>query len=73
MKIPNLGVDERLKEEAFILREKKPDMVVYICDPSSWEAEAGRILNQGQSGLHSETLSQETQSWGCVLCTRPCI
>uniref|UniRef100_A0A8C0ZTT5 CAP-Gly domain-containing protein n=1 Tax=Castor canadensis TaxID=51338 RepID=A0A8C0ZTT5_CASCN len=34
-------------------------MVVYTCNPSIWEAEAGVRLVQGQPGLYSETVSQK--------------
>jgi hypothetical protein len=33
-------------------------MVVHACKPSTWEAEAGGSLVQGQHGLHSKILSQ---------------
>jgi hypothetical protein len=32
-------------------------MVLHTYNPSTWEAEAGRLRVQGQPGLHSETLS----------------
>jgi hypothetical protein len=34
-------------------------MVTLVCNPSTWEAEAGRSGVQGQPGLQSETLSQK--------------
>jgi hypothetical protein len=33
-------------------------VVVHTCNPSTREAEAGRVRVQGQPGLHIETLSQ---------------
>jgi hypothetical protein len=36
-------------------------MVVHACNPSTWETEIGRLRMGGHSGLHSETLSQETK------------
>jgi hypothetical protein len=36
----------------------EPGMLVYICNPSTWEAEAGRSGVQGQLELHKETMSQ---------------
>jgi hypothetical protein len=35
-------------------------MVVRACNPSTREAEAGELRVQGQPGLYSETLSQNT-------------
>lgn len=34
-------------------------MVVYTCNPSTWEAEAGGSPFRVQPGLHRETLSQK--------------
>jgi hypothetical protein len=34
-------------------------MILYACDPSSWEAKAGRVQVPGQPRLHSKTLSQK--------------
>jgi hypothetical protein len=34
-------------------------MVVYTCNPSTWEAKAGGSWVQVQTGLHRETLSQK--------------
>jgi hypothetical protein len=43
------------------VRHKLPSgMVMYSCNPSIWEAEAGRSRVQGQPVLHRETLSQNT-------------
>jgi hypothetical protein len=33
--------------------------VVYICNPSTWNADAGGLQVQGQPGLHSETVSKD--------------
>lgn len=30
---------------------QKPDMMVHACHPRTWEADAGQLLAQGQSGL----------------------
>jgi hypothetical protein len=38
-----------LKNESF-----QPGVVVYNCNPSTEEAEIGRLQAQGQPGLHSE-------------------
>jgi hypothetical protein len=37
-------------------------MLVHTCNPSPQENRAGGVLAQGQSELHSETLSQKTVS-----------
>jgi hypothetical protein len=37
----------------------EPGMVVYVCNPSIWKGEAGRLWVWGQCGLHNETLSQK--------------
>jgi hypothetical protein len=36
--------------------------VVHLCNPSIWEAETGGLQVQGQSGLHSDMLSQKPKS-----------
>jgi hypothetical protein len=54
-------------KKAFFLRQKKLvkkltimlSMVVHICNPSIWEAEAGGWQVGGQPGLHSEILPQK--------------
>jgi hypothetical protein len=35
------------------------NVVVCVCNPSTWQVEAGRFEIQGHPGLHSETLSQD--------------
>jgi hypothetical protein len=40
----------------------KPGMMVPICIPSIWEAEARGWWIQGQPGVCSETLSQKTKT-----------
>jgi hypothetical protein len=42
-----------------IKNEVMPIMVVCGYNPSTWKAEVGRSLVQGQPGLCSETLSQK--------------
>jgi hypothetical protein len=37
----------------------KPRVAVHACNPSTWEAEAEGLCVPGQTGLHSETLSQK--------------
>jgi hypothetical protein len=44
---------------------------VYASNPSVWEAEAGESPVQGQPGLHSETLSLETNQPNQKLTTVP--
>ena len=42
----------------------RPAMVAHILNSSIWEAESGRVCKlgvPGQSGLHSETVSQKTK------------
>jgi hypothetical protein len=34
-------------------------MVMHFCNPSIWEAKAGKLEVASQSGLHSKTLSQK--------------
>jgi hypothetical protein len=34
--------------------------MVHTWNPSNWEAEAGGLVDQCQTGLHSETLSPPT-------------
>jgi hypothetical protein len=36
-------------------------MIVYTCNPTTQEAEAGGSWVQGQLGLHSETTSQKKE------------
>jgi hypothetical protein len=36
-----------------------PEVVLHICNPSTQQAEAGRLRVQGQLGLHNETLTQK--------------
>jgi hypothetical protein len=36
--------------------------MVYVCNPSTQEAEAGGLRVPGQPGLQSETLAQKTQA-----------
>jgi hypothetical protein len=37
-------------------------MVLLTCNPSAWEAKAGRSLVPGQLGPHSKTLSQNNNN-----------
>jgi hypothetical protein len=46
------------------LKVNKLGMVVHICNPNTWEAEAGRLQVQGHPQIHSETPFQKTKmSW----------
>jgi hypothetical protein len=49
------------------IRREKPGLVVYICNPSTQEAKAGRSQVQDQPELHSETeiVFQKAKCWGC--------
>jgi len=43
-------------------QKSKPDIVVYTCDPSTWETEAGGSLQvRGQSDLYTQ--SQVSQDY----------
>jgi hypothetical protein len=37
-------------------------MVTHICNPSTWEGEAGRLQVQNQPELHSKSQSQKKQN-----------
>jgi hypothetical protein len=45
---------ERYLVSGCFKRKGKPVMVVHVCNPSSWEAEAGGLKVQGQLWLHGE-------------------
>jgi hypothetical protein len=45
--------ERKRKEES-----DKTGTVTHICNPNTWEAEAGGWRIQGQPGLHGETLSE---------------
>jgi hypothetical protein len=46
------------KFEIVLNFKKKSGIVVHLCNPSIWEAEAEGSGVEGQFGLHGETLSQ---------------
>jgi hypothetical protein len=47
-------------EQKNVLAE--PRVLVHTCNPSTWEAEAGKSGVPGQPGLQNNTLSQETKT-----------
>jgi hypothetical protein len=36
--------------------------VTYICNPSTWEAQAGELRVPGQPGLHNKTVPQQNKT-----------
>jgi hypothetical protein len=42
-----------------LFKKNKPGVVIHTCNFSTWNAGAGGSRVLGQSGLHSETLSQK--------------
>jgi hypothetical protein len=49
-----------LKHTEFITQLKT---VMHVCNPSTWEMEAGGLWVWGQPELHTKTLSQKTKGW----------
>jgi hypothetical protein len=42
----------------YSLKRTLPSILVHVCNPNTQEAEAGESQVPGQSGLHSETVSE---------------
>jgi hypothetical protein len=55
---PSTSVIKKYNEISSAIK-KELDVIAYICNLSTWEAEAGWSCIQGQTKLHSESLFQK--------------
>jgi hypothetical protein len=59
LKTSEVNIHSKKLENTTVRAKKKLSVVVHICNPSTWEAEAGGSQIGSQPGLHSEILYQK--------------